>query len=943
MKALICACGVYIGWFLFLIETFDQQIQQSNNLDVLLQNNQQHYNANIQTNDENAEREDVVVEIIGNDIPLRDEKSQDVKKDFDKLQFENEPKLIVGKDEKRKKTEKYVQDNILDETKVHEKGSDQVPNENSKVQDKHDTSAAAKCLASSLSSEKCALLSDFHFDRSNLEQALEKYNQENQQKMKPLRAYIEQEMNDQIPNTGREPDSTNKHDVGEPNQYIEPLPLRTADTASPEKLHKFEYSKVDSCHNLPEKLPTDAGLLFDDEGKMIYPNVANRRKHIDVMEYAKYCPVDADPYLPWIHDVFPSNDGTKVHFVAQNKRRCNTGPGFKDQKQSLLPQAAIMQPVSAKRIDNEKATKIAPELWMPESDHDGQIDDELGLPRYQLVPNEDAIEGDGDFTRFICRFHTLQYDNIAKTVKEVILGETFSTYPTNYEFVNFRKRKTSMMTSKGLDNGLFWLSNLRFDCPVPANGNLQESIALGQTVLDDGTPGIYVDVVPIRTSPRFGYENAMFTTKQVGSKFAEKKVSISSSSAAYNRTTYGFDAAKIYGDKNVLPRVEASGRWENIPVCLHPPHPPVEKNESEISQVSNNESKVVAPTKKIHTLSACLWASATFHTRGNDRMVTDTMDRMKEWLEYHFLVGFDHIYVFDNTGAHTDEVTLEKVLDQYPATKVTRINWPSLCCNNNKPGDVNTGERSSQYAAESACRQRYGQYTEWIANIDTDEYLVPMGKYNSMREVVDAATEEGTKILSFRSTRAYANYDFMEQYQNGGECGFEDNPLCLKKRDDVPYIEAYNCDFTPLPKPTWSDRAKKQIYRPDYVLSHFVHYSTITKDILETHAEAEAVGKRWNHFFYEREKNERFTNELEEAVMVHTKTTVPGNTKGYKETCKFGFIETWKFKCRVGFPIPDNKLDVNASRSDGYKHNCYTNEKLTNVFIPKLKEALRKN
>ena len=122
-----------------------------------------------------------------------------------------------------------------------------------------------------------------------------------------------------------------------------------------------------------------------------------------------------------------------------------------------------------------------------------------------------------------------------------------------------------------------------------------------------------------------------------------------------------------------------------------------------------------------------------------------------------------------------------------------------------------------------------------------------------------------------------------------------------------------------------------------------MHYSTITKDILLTHAEAEAVGKRWNHFFYEREKNERFTNELEEAVMVHTKTTVPGNTKGYKETCKFGFIETWKFKCRVGFPIPDNKLDVNASRSDGYKHNCYTNEKLTNVFIPKLKEALRKN
>ena len=27
------------------------------------------------------------------------------------------------------------------------------------------------------------------------------------------------------------------------------------------------------------------------------------------------CPVDADPYLPWIHDVFPSNDGSKIEFV----------------------------------------------------------------------------------------------------------------------------------------------------------------------------------------------------------------------------------------------------------------------------------------------------------------------------------------------------------------------------------------------------------------------------------------------------------------------------------------------------------------------------------------------------------------------------------------------------------------------------------------------------
>lgn len=31
----------------------------------------------------------------------------------------------------------------------------------------------------------------------------------------------------------------------------------------------------------------------------------------------------------------------------------------------------------------------------------------------------------------------------------------------------------------------------------------------------------------------------------------------------------------------------------------------------------------------------------------------------------------------------------------------------------------NTGERSSQYAAENSCRARYGPYSEWMASFDT--------------------------------------------------------------------------------------------------------------------------------------------------------------------------------------------------------------------------------
>ena len=42
----------------------------------------------------------------------------------------------------------------------------------------------------------------------------------------------------------------------------------------------------------------------------------------------------------------------------------------------------------------------------------------------------------------------------------------------------------------------------------------------------------------------------------------------------------------------------------------------------------------------------------------------------------------------------------------------------------NRPAHKSPGERSSQYAAESSCRERYGDLTEWLTFIDTDEYMV---------------------------------------------------------------------------------------------------------------------------------------------------------------------------------------------------------------------------
>jgi len=95
------------------------------------------------------------------------------------------------------------------------------------------------------------------------------------------------------------------------------------------------------------------------------------------------------------------------------------------------------------------------------------------------------------------------------------------------------------------------------------------------------------------------------------------------------------------------------------------------------------------------------------------------------------------------------------VTNLFPNSKVTRIDWPATICNNNRPAHDDPGERSSQYAAEAACRLRYGPYTDWMASMDPDEYFIPMGNNTDWREILEKVDKtEGRKILKFRSTRA---------------------------------------------------------------------------------------------------------------------------------------------------------------------------------------------
>ena len=328
--------------------------------------------------------------------------------------------------------------------------------------------------------------------------------------------------------------------------------------------------------------------------------------------------------------------------------------------------------------------------------------------------------------------------------------------------VSYRKNKPTMISPKGKDNKYFWTSVLRFQCPIPQQ--LQAIIKSGATILSDGTPTLHVDLIPIRTPPRFGIDELYLTEDMIGPRSNWNAEDWHNWRNSTTKPAKGFDPHQRWGTASVLPRVEASGRWTNLPICQPPALPQDDKDQKIVSipkeKDETDRGSTTTTKTKPHLLSACVWASASFKTRGKGKNpILDTGARMREWIEFHLMVGFDHIYVFDNSGAHTNQTSLKPILDQYPKSQVSRIEWPSMICNNNIPAHDSTGERSSQYTAENACRTRFAPFTEWIAAFDIDEYLIPAGDHTNLRTVLLKGQQSKTNILTLRSTRARLYYE----------------------------------------------------------------------------------------------------------------------------------------------------------------------------------------
>lgn len=87
---------------------------------------------------------------------------------------------------------------------------------------------------------------------------------------------------------------------------------------------------------------------------------------------------------------------------------------------------------------------------------------------------------------------------------------------------------------------------------------------------------------------------------------------------------------------------------------------------------------------------------------------------MKEWLDFHLIVGFEHFYLYNNFSSDNYQKVLKPYIEK---GIVTLIDWPY---------------QYGQMAAYNDCIKRFQEESNWIAFMDLDEFAVPV-EYSNVR------------------------------------------------------------------------------------------------------------------------------------------------------------------------------------------------------------------
>ena len=117
-------------------------------------------------------------------------------------------------------------------------------------------------------------------------------------------------------------------------------------------------------------------------------------------------------------------------------------------------------------------------------------------------------------------------------------------------------------------------------------------------------------------------------------------------------------------------------------------------------------------------------------------MIRDEGKYIKEWIEYHKLIGCEHFYLFDDLSSDNTREVLEPYIQ---SNLVERIE-----CGHREATHIRRQSLSYQ-----ECLERAAGVTKWLAYIDADEFLCPVKEY-SLANFLKSYEEFGGLVVNWQ-------------------------------------------------------------------------------------------------------------------------------------------------------------------------------------------------
>lgn len=162
---------------------------------------------------------------------------------------------------------------------------------------------------------------------------------------------------------------------------------------------------------------------------------------------------------------------------------------------------------------------------------------------------------------------------------------------------------------------------------------------------------------------------------------------------------------------------------------------------------------------------------------------------LKEWLEYHQMVGVDHFYLYDNGSTDRSSKVLTPYIKQ---GVVTYLTWPDRVGSSDSENATHWVLSTQVPAYENAIKLFAEKESEWLVFLDVDEFLVPVNA-NSVAEALENHKEN-------------AGLDLTCDYFNASEKD------ALTKNE----LLIANADLTNRPAQNVLKSVEKTVFKPEH-------------------------------------------------------------------------------------------------------------------------------